>query len=281
MNADHSASKGTVAALVSLIGGAAAAASAFFPWLTVSSGIIAIPGGAVPAEAKVPDFQLALIALALAGVCVFFSLVWLAVVRALPFVAAVLILAGGGIVGVTVYCLLDPDARFVEFAVRTAATEQTPTEDLQSLLPRFLAANDVTVTVGLGLYLALGGGIIILLTGLYALVRSRQRSIDAARAIVSTESEGVSAPGSRSDEVKQSDAVEAPVELEQIADAPSEEQPESPVREAPEPVADVVEKSPATPDEPGLAPAETPIAAPEDQEEPLARERHRPDEWSF
>jgi hypothetical protein len=281
MNADQAASKGTVVALVSLIGGAVAAVSGLFPWLKVSSGIIAIPGGAVPAEAKVPDFQLAVIALALAGLCVFSSLLWLALVRLLPLVAAVLILAGGAIAGVAIYALLDPAARFVDFAADTAATRKTPTADLQSLLPRFFAANDVRVSAGLGLYLALGGGILILLTGLFALVRSRQRiTKGAAQVVVSTESEeGVSAPSSRSDEVKQGEAVDAPSELDLIAEAP-EEQPRSPVREIAEPAADVVEGPPATPEESGPPPAETPTSS-EDQQEPRPQGQRDTNEWNF
>jgi hypothetical protein len=170
------------------------------------------------------------------------------------------------------------------FAVRTAATKQTPTGDLRSLLPRFFAANDVTVSAGIGLYLALGGGILILLTGLFALVRSRRRITgDASGVGVPTElEEGVSASSSRSDEVKQGDAIDAPVELDQVTDAPMDEQPKSPVREAPEPVADVVEAPPATSDEQGPASPEA-STAPEEAppEEPSAREERSPDEWSF
>ena len=103
-------------------------------------------------------------------------------------IAVLLLLTGAFIAGVSGYTWWTAEERFVEFAAAETANQETTAAELRDLLPRFFAANDVSVEPGLGLYLTLVGGTLVFLCGIAAIVASRRR--------VSIQS-GMSAPANK------------------------------------------------------------------------------------
>ena len=181
-------SKSVLVPLAAILGSVAAGVGGFFPWLRLGSGPIGIAGGAVPGEVLGYDLSIGIIALAAAAVALVAALIWLAIVRGLPVIAIALLLSGVVIAGAGGYTWLTAEDRFVEFAATDAANQETTAAELRDLLPRFFAANDVSVEPGLGLYLTLSGGTLVFLCGIAAIVASRRR--------VSIQS-GMSAPANK------------------------------------------------------------------------------------
>jgi hypothetical protein len=167
-------SRGVWVPLALILGAATAGVGTALDWLSVSGGTIGIPGGSVPGTLKGYEFPFGIAALVAAGVALFLGLLWLALVRAGPFVAALSVLAGGVIVAVSVYVLIDPTARFVEAAAKLVGNAETTTSDLLDLLPRFFGANDVTVAFEIGLWLALAGGSLVALAGMLGIAAARR-----------------------------------------------------------------------------------------------------------
>jgi len=145
-------------------------------WLRTDTGIIGIPGGRVLDEVAGWELTAGLVALAAVAVAAFLALLWLALARTVAAAAAGLILAGATIVAAAIYVGVAPADRFVDWAASTAANAETTSDEIQSLLPRFFEANDVSVSPELGLYLTLAGGALMLLVGVVALIISRRRS---------------------------------------------------------------------------------------------------------
>lgn len=168
-------SKSVLVPLAAILGGIAAGVGSFFPWLRSSAGRIGIAGGAVPEEVLGYDLSIGIVALAAAAVAVVAALIWLAIVRGLPVIAVVLLLTGVLIAGAAAYTWVTAEERFVDFAAAEAANQETTAAELRDLLPRFFAANDVSVEPDLGLYLTLGGGTLVFLCGIAAIVTSRRR----------------------------------------------------------------------------------------------------------
>ena len=183
-----STSRAVTVPLVVIVGAIAAGAGAVLPWLHSSAGPIAIPGGAVPEDITGYETTLGIAVLGAAAVSLVAALVWLAIVRGLPVIAVLLLLTGAFIAGVSGYTWWTAEERFVEFAAAETANQETTAAELRDLLPRFFAANDVSVEPGLGLYLTLVGGTLVFLCGIAAIVASRRR--------VSIQS-GMSAPANK------------------------------------------------------------------------------------
>lgn len=167
---------GVAAALGVTAGGGIAIVGSFLPWLTNASGILGIEGGSIPASFRASEFPLGIAALSAAAVISFVGLLWLAsprvivVASSLAVFGAIVILVSGGVVFST---LRD---RFVEVAAETSANQSTAAAEIRDFLPRFLEANDVAIKPGVGLYIALGGGLLALLGGIIGIVRSRRRA---------------------------------------------------------------------------------------------------------
>lgn len=166
---------GVVAALGVAVGGGIAVVGSFLPWPTNPSGVLGIEGGSVPASFRASEFPLGIAALSAAAVVAFIGLLWLASPRVIALASslavfgAIVILISAGIV------LAAPEDRFVEIAAETSANQSTTSAEIRDFLPRFLEANDVAIEPGIGLYLAVGGGLLALLGGIIGIVRSRRR----------------------------------------------------------------------------------------------------------
>lgn len=171
----RSTSRAVFVPLVVIVGAITAGAGTVLPWLHSSAGPIGIPGGAVPEDITGFETKLGVAVLVAAAVSLVAALMWLAIVRGLPVIAVLLLLTGAFIAGVGGYTWLTAEERFVEFAVAETANQETTAAELRDLLPRFFAANDVTVEPDVGLYLTLGGGTLVFLCGIAAIVTSRRR----------------------------------------------------------------------------------------------------------
>ena len=176
VSAPNRRGRGVSVPLMLILGAATAGVGAALDWLALSGGTIGIPGGSVPAALKGYEFTVGIGALIAAGVALFLGLLWLAVARASALVAALSVLAGAVIAAAAGYVLLDPEARFVETAAEVAGNQETTATELLDLLPRFFAANDVTVDVEVGLWVTLAGGAVVLLAGIAAIATSRNMS---------------------------------------------------------------------------------------------------------
>lgn len=165
---------GVAAALSVAVGGGVAVVGSFLPWTTNPSGVLGIEGGSIPTSFRASEFPLGIAALSAAALVAFVGLLWLATPRvialasSLAVLGSIVILASAGIVLSTL------EDRFVEIAAETSANPSTTTAEILDFLPRFLVANDVTIEPGVGLYLALGGGLLSLLGGIVGIVRSRR-----------------------------------------------------------------------------------------------------------
>lgn len=110
--------------------------------------------------------------LAAAAAIVFIGLVWLAspritaVAYSLVVIGAIVVLASAAVV------FLTASDRFVDIAVETSANPKTTAAEIRDFFARFLEANGVPIEAGIGLYLALGGGLLALLGGIIGIVRS-------------------------------------------------------------------------------------------------------------
>jgi hypothetical protein len=167
-------SRGVWVPLALILGAATAGVGTALDWLSLSGGTIGIPGGSVPGALKGYEFRFGIAAFVAAGTALFLGLLWLAIVRAGAFVAAMSVLAGGVIVAASVYVLIDPTGRFIEAAAKLAGNAETTTSELQDLLPLFFGTNDVSVASEVGLWLTLAGGVLVALAGMFGIAVTRR-----------------------------------------------------------------------------------------------------------
>jgi hypothetical protein len=157
-----------------VIGGFLAVIGGMTTWIKLPRGTIGIQGGAIPGTVHGFELRIGTVALVASAIAVLVGLVWLATAKVMPLAAAVTVLAGVTIIGSAGFVLIATNDVFVDYASVNAANGEMTKQEIETLLPRFFVANDLAASRGVGLFLALAGGLVVLSIGIAAVVLARR-----------------------------------------------------------------------------------------------------------
>lgn len=159
--------------ILALIAGLATLASCFLGWVEVSTPVVAFQGGSASGTTEGIDSIFGIVALAAAGLAILCGLFWIArrsagLIRAIGVTVA-------GLVGATIglYFFLTLESRYIEAAVKEAASPELSADKIEDLLIRIFAAGSLDVKPGIGLIILVAGSALAILVGITGLMRRR------------------------------------------------------------------------------------------------------------
>ena len=159
--------------ILALIAGLAMLASCFLGWVEVSTPVVAFQGGSASGTTEGIDSTFGIVALAAAGLVILGALLW--VVRRSAGLLPVLVVALAGVIGTAVglYFLLTQESRYIDAAIKEAASPDLSAAKIEDLLTRIFAAGSLEVRPGLGLFVLIAGSALAVLVGIAGLIRRR------------------------------------------------------------------------------------------------------------
>ena len=164
--------RGWLAGLLALIGGGAIVAGSSLTWLDVGGGV-SVGSVSVSGTPKGSELLLGQIALG-AGVAVaILGLLLLGIRRARKLLGFLVIVGGLVAIASGVFVAASPQDRYIDFAVEKGAPAGQSDEVRASLTNLFVVSGQ-EADLGLGLYLAIGGGALSVIGGLTAVFGRRK-----------------------------------------------------------------------------------------------------------
>jgi hypothetical protein len=299
--------------LLALIGGGAIVAGSLLTWLEVGGGV-SVGSVSVTGTPKGSELLLGQVALGAGVAVVILGLLLLGIRRARRLLGFLVIIGGLAAIAAGAFVASSPQDRYIDFAVEKGAPAGQSDEVRASLTNLFVVSGQ-EADLGLGLYLAIGGGALSVIGGLTA-VFGRRKPKPVEEAVEETKEPSEPKPEGLPEEWLAARALEAearnapvqepppqelvtqavspplpdpPPEPEEAAPwrSPLPEAPESPPEEEPVARAEEIE----APTEPAEEPAPAPepvtqtVAPPEPSEEPANPDdragwsKPLPDDW--
>ncbi len=252
-------------ALLAIIGGAAVLVGVLaMPWI-VSEGF-SVGSTTIDGRMNGSDIELGVVAVGAGAAAVVLGLALLVVPAGRRIWSALLILAGGVAVAIAVTTMSEVTDTYINFALSMAGVSSDEEVAVRSSLEALFEVSDVGVASGLGVYAALGGGIVVILAGVAGMFVRRGQG-DASQPV------GVSEPGR-----ERAESLEVPPQAGSVLAEPDHA-----------PLDDVSEERSAPGEQSKLAgetpmeepPEAQPAEAPEEDAQP-AEPKRRPlgDTWS-
>ena len=165
--------------LLALIGGGAIVAGSLLTWLEVGGGV-SVGSTSVTGTPKGTELLLGQVALGAGVAVVVFGLLLVAIRRARRLLGFLVILGGLAAIAAGVLVASSPQDRYIDFAVEKGAPAGQSDEVRASLTNLFVVSGQ-EADLGLGLYLAIGGGALSVIGGLAAVFgRRRPRPVEEA-----------------------------------------------------------------------------------------------------
>jgi hypothetical protein len=176
--------------LLALIGGAAIVAGSLLTWLEVGGGV-SVGSTSVTGTPTGSELLLGQVALG-AGVAVaLLGLLLLAIRRARKLLGFLVIVGGLAAIAAGAFVASSPQERYIDFAVEKGAPAGQADEVRASLTNLFLVSNQET-DLGIGVYIAIGGGTLSVVGGLTAVfARRKPKPIEEAKELSEPEREGL------------------------------------------------------------------------------------------
>jgi hypothetical protein len=176
--------------LLALIGGAAIVAGSLLTWLEVGGGV-SVGSTSVTGTPKGTELLLGQVALG-AGVAVtLLGLLLLAIRRARRLLGFLVIVGGLAAIAAGAFVASSPEDRYIDFAVENGAPVGQADEVRASLANLFVVSGQ-EADLGIGLYLAIGGGALAVIGGLTAVFgRRKPKQIEEAKEPSKPEPEGL------------------------------------------------------------------------------------------
>ena len=299
------------AAMLTLIGGAAIVGGSLLTWLEVGGGV-SVGTTSVTGTPKGTELLLGQVALGAGVAVVILGLLLLGIRRARRLLGFLVIIGGLAAIAAGAFVASSPQDRYIDFAVEKGAPAGQA-DEVRASLTNLFEVSGQEADLGIGLYIAIGGGVLSVIGGLTAVFgRRRRKPVEetnepsepkpeglpeewlAARAL---EAEARTAPAREAppqelvrQAVSPPPLPDPPPEPEEAAPwrSPLPEAPESPPEEEPVARAEEVEAPSEAAEEPAPAPepvTET-VATPEPAEEPVKPDDRSgwseplPDDWT-
>jgi hypothetical protein len=247
---------------LALVGGAAIVAGSSLTWLTVGGGV-SVQTVSVTGTPKGTELLLGRVALGAGIAVLILGLLLLVLRRARKLLGFLVILGGLAAIAAGAFVASSPQDRYIDFAVEKGAPAGQADEVRASLTNLFQVSGQ-EADLGIGLYIAIGGGALSVIGGLTA-VFGRRKPKPVEEAVEETKEPSEPKPEGLPEEWLAARALEAEARNAPVQEPPPQEL----VRQtAPPPLPD----PPPEPEE--AAPWRTPLPeAPESapEEEPVAR----------
>ena len=160
------------AAMLALIGGAAIIAGSLLTWLEVGGGV-SVGGVSVTGTPTGTELLPGQVALGAGVVVVVFGLLLLVLRRARRLLGFLMILGGIVAIAAGAFVASSPQDRYIDFAVEKGAPAGQADEVRASLTNLFVVSNQET-DLGIGVYIAIGGGALSVIAGLTAVFGRRK-----------------------------------------------------------------------------------------------------------
>jgi hypothetical protein len=300
--------------LLALIGGGAIVAGSLLTWVEVGGGV-SVGSVSVTGTPKGSELLLGQVALGAGVAVLILGLLLLVLRRARRLLGFLVILGGLAAIAAGAFVASSPQDRYIDFAVEKGAPAGQSDEVRASLTNLFVVSGQ-EADLGIGLYIAIGGGALSVIGGLTA-VFGRRKPRPVEEAVEETKEPSEPTPEGLPEEWLAARALEAearnapaeepppqelvpqavspplpppPPEPEEAAPwrSPLPEAPESPPEEEPAAPAEEIEAPSDAAEEPAPAPepvTET-VATPEPSEEPAKPDdragwsKPLPDDWT-
>lgn len=159
--------------ILALIAGLAMLASCFLGWVELSTPVVAFQGGSASGTSEGIDSTFGIVALAAAGLVILGALLWVA--RRSAGLLPALVVALAGVIGTAVglYFLLTQESRYIDAAIKEAASPDLSAAKIEDLLTRIFAAGSLDVKPGIGLVVLVAGSALAIMVGITGLMRRR------------------------------------------------------------------------------------------------------------
>ena len=168
------------AAMLALIGGAVIVAGSLLTWLEVGGGV-SVGSISVTGTPKGSELLPGQVALGAGVAVIVFGLLLLVLRRARRLLGFLVILGGIVAIAAGAFVASSPEDRYIDFAVEKGAPAGQSDEVRASLTNLFVVSGQ-EADLGIGLYIAIGGGALALIGGLTAVFgRRKPKQVEEAR----------------------------------------------------------------------------------------------------
>ena len=157
---------------LALIGGGAIVAGSLLTWLEVGGGV-SVGSITVTGEPKGSELLPGQVALGAGAAVIVFGLLLVAIRRARKLLGFLVVVGGLVAIAAGAFVASSPQDRYIDFAVDKGAPAGQADEVRASLTNLFVVSNQET-DLGIGVYIAIGGGALALIGGLTAVFGRRK-----------------------------------------------------------------------------------------------------------
>ena len=157
---------------LALIGGGAIVAGSLLTWLEVGGGV-SVGSITVTGEPKGSELLPGQVALGAGAAVIVFGLLLVAIRRARKLLGFLVVVGGLVAIAAGAFVASSPQDRYIDFAVEKGAPAGQADEVRASLTNLFVVSNQET-DLGIGVYIAIGGGALALIGGLTAVFGRRK-----------------------------------------------------------------------------------------------------------
>lgn len=168
--------RGRPLALLVLAGGVLAGVGSLLPWIELDSAGVAFQGGSVGGSMSGLDAALGRVAFGAAAAVALAALAWLVLERWRGQIATVAAVGSVIIAGIAVLHLIDPEGRFVAYAMQEATSPELSAGKVERLLEALFQNGAIQVAPRLGVILAAAGGGLALIFSYLGLVTRQPAS---------------------------------------------------------------------------------------------------------
>jgi len=158
--------------LFALIGGSAIVAGSQLTWLEVGGGV-SVGSTSVTGSPKGNELLLGQVALGAGVAVVVFGLLLVAIRRARRLLGFLLIVGGLAAIAAGAFVASSPQDRYIDFAVEKGAPAGQ-TDEVRASLTNLFVVSGQEADLGIGLYIAIGGGVLSVIGGLTAVFGRRK-----------------------------------------------------------------------------------------------------------
>ena len=262
--------------MLALVGGGAIVAGSLLTWLEVGGGV-SVGSVSVTGTPKGTELLLGQVALAAGVAVVVFGLLLVAIRRARKLFGFLVIVGGLVAIAAGAFVASSPQDRYIDFAVEKGAPAGQA-DEVRASLTNLFEASGQEADLGIGLYIAIGGGALSVIGGLAAVFgRRKPRPVEEAKEPSEPKPEGLPEEwlAARALEAEARTApVQEPPPQELVTQAVSPPLPDPPPEpEEAAPWRSPLPEAPESPPEPQSPPEPESPPAPESppEEEPVAR----------
>lgn len=255
--------------LLALIGGAAIVAGSLLTWLEVGPGV-SVGSVSVTGTPKGTELLPGQVALGAGVAVVVFGLLLLVLRRARRLLGFLVIVGGLAAIAAGAFVASSPQERYIDFAVEKGAPAGQA-DEVRASLTNLFEVSGQEAELGIGLYIAIGGGALSVIGGLTA-VFGRRKPKPVEEAVEETKEPSEPKPEGLPEEWLAARALEAEARTAPVEEPPPQELvTETAPPPLPDPPPEPEEAAPwrsPLPEAPEIPPEEEPVARAEEVEAP-------------